>query len=128
MTRILPRPHPDQAVHRNMQFGDPFFFFFLSKITVRLCDPAGRQAINESDIYSADVNNSDYLITAYFDLSTAQAKEQAVPRAMEVHGAGLRSGIWLWVTGASIHGKFPMCMCPSLHVRQLSHVLNKPYN
>lgn len=107
MTRILPRPHPDQAVRRNTQFDDPYF----SKMTARLCDPAGRQAINESDIYSADVNNSDYLITACFDLSTAQAKEQAVPRAMEVHGAGLGSGIWLWVIGASIHVKFPICIC-----------------
>lgn len=70
---------------RNVQSDYPRF----SKLTVRLCHPAGRWAINESGIYSADVNNLEYLITAYFDLTTAQTNELAVPRVTDAYGAGL---------------------------------------
>lgn len=68
-----------------MQSDYPHF----SKLTVSLCEPAGRRAINKSGIYSTDVNNLEYLITAYFDLSTAQTNELAVPRVTDAYGAGL---------------------------------------
>lgn len=61
----------------------------LSKLTVRLCAPAGRWAVNESGIYSTDVNNLEYLITAHFNLSSAQTNELPVPRVMGVYGTGL---------------------------------------
>ena len=42
--------------------------------------------MKNSGIYSTDVNNLEYLITAYFDLSTAQTDKLAVPRGMDAYG------------------------------------------
>lgn len=70
-----------------MQSDYPHF----SKLTVRLCDPAGTWAVNKPGIYSADVNNLEYLITANSGLTTAPTNELAVPRILGAYVAALIS-------------------------------------
>lgn len=66
-----------------------------------LCAPAGRWAVNKSGIYSTDVNNLEYLITAHFNLSSAQT-------------SCLCQGSWvcmelLWVYLISLHTSLFSC-------------------